>query len=262
MIIQTYYISSGAKNAMYTLRVHRSGSMTKDVYVPETDFYMGNLSTDPDKAEAKAKEFFDRLDLSVMESETFKVNFAGFADFELNTRVGKLSVKDTMHMHKIESEIFPFGKHIDKRFCDVPESYILWFADQLHKNPVEVEERPVFGALCAACQGFALEAGYIKKREEVRNEKRLEDLKSVHYGFIGDRLTLQGEVISSYTKPNDFMQPFTITKIRVENNIFVYIGKEFGAKGEIIKFKGTIVSHDTYDGINTTRINRPVILKD
>ena len=77
VVTTTYFISSGRKNAMYTLRVERRGGGYT------SDNYICNLSTDPEKAEAKAREYFDRVSARLTETDTFKMVFQGFADFDL-----------------------------------------------------------------------------------------------------------------------------------------------------------------------------------
>lgn len=106
MITQTYYISSGAKNAMYTLRVHRSGSANPNIWCMDIDFYICNLSTDQDKAEAKALEYFNKMNAHIEQTENFKLCYAGYADFDLNEREGKLSAKDTSLMGLSETTAF------------------------------------------------------------------------------------------------------------------------------------------------------------
>ena len=49
------YISSGKKNAMYTLRSMRSGNGFR------ADNYIMNLARDPKKAETKARDWFARV---------------------------------------------------------------------------------------------------------------------------------------------------------------------------------------------------------
>lgn len=71
VVTTTYFISSGRKNAMYTLRVERRGGGYT------SDNYICNLSTDPEKAEAKAREYFDRVSARLTETDTFKMVFQG-----------------------------------------------------------------------------------------------------------------------------------------------------------------------------------------
>lgn len=118
----------------------------------------------------------------------------------------------------------------------------------------------MFAALCAACQAYALENNYIKEREVRREAQREQDLTSAFVGQIGERVDFEATIISSFVK-NEW-DGFHVNRLRVGNDILVYLGKKLGEKHEIIKFRATIKSHDTYQGINTTRINRPTILKD
>ena len=73
-VTRQIYISSGLKNGFYTLRLNTSGNGF------ETDIYLRNLSTDPYKAKAKAKAYFDR----VYGDRCLDVSFVGYADFDLS----------------------------------------------------------------------------------------------------------------------------------------------------------------------------------
>lgn len=114
VVTTTYFISSGRKNAMYTLRVERRGGGYT------SDNYICNLSTDPEKAEAKASEYFDRVSARLTETDTFKMVFQGFADFDLFERRGKLSVFDTEKLELLEKGIMPIGKRKGEVIAEMP----------------------------------------------------------------------------------------------------------------------------------------------
>ena len=122
----TYFIDSGRLNAMYTLKRAMTGG---DFY---HEAYICNLSTDPDKAEQKARDYFDRVTARIQDTDQHETFFAGYADFELGQRRGKLSILDTERIERVESAVFPFGKHEGKKFSEVPESYVLFFADKFY----------------------------------------------------------------------------------------------------------------------------------
>uniref|UniRef100_A0AB38Z3U0 Uncharacterized protein n=1 Tax=Klebsiella phage vB_KpnM_Iguana_ER37 TaxID=3076781 RepID=A0AB38Z3U0_9CAUD len=251
-ITVTYYIDSGKLNAMYTLRRRNCGG---GVFA---DSYICNLSTDPQKAENKAKEYFDRVTARIANTENFEQVFAGYADFELGQRRGKLSIVDTARIEEIEAGRFPFGKHCGKTFADVTESYVLFFADMANKP----DNGPVMEALSAACLGYALDHGYIAARDQKRAERKAEDLKSNWIGNIGDRLVFEGEIVFSYLKIDEWNQSsYYIIKVRQGDDLVTYIGsKEFGPVGAVVKFKATVKKHDIYQDVKTTVVNRPALV--
>lgn len=257
VITATYFISSGRKNAMYTLRVSRSGGA--GMYA--SDNYICNLSTDPDKAEEKAREYFDRWVSRHGETEYFKPVFAGYADFGLFERKGKLSVRDTEMLELVESGVMPFGKNINKRFEDLSMNTVLWWADQSKEENI-TEKGEVFQAVCAACMGVALDKEYIAKREELRQERIDRDNLSEYVGELKQRLEFDGVIEAvadcgmQQVSYNGWIEKY-MTKFRVGNDIVVYFGKRMGEPGEAIKFKATVKAHQEYKGVKQTVVNRP-----
>ena len=255
VITATYFISSGRKNAMYTLRVSRNGGLYA------IDNYICNLSTDPDKAEEKAREYYDRWVQRHGETEYFKPVFAGFADFELFERKGKLSVRDTEMLETVESGVMPFGKHVNKRFEDLPMNTVLWWADQGKEEGFE-NKGEVFQAVCAACVGVALDKDYIAKRAEMRQERIDRDNLSDYVGELKQRLDFDGVIEAvadcgmQQVSWNGWTEKY-MNKIRVGNNIVVYFGKRMGEPGEAIKFRATVKAHQEYNGVKQTVVNRP-----
>lgn len=240
-----FYISTGRKSAMFTMRICRVGKG----FV--SDSYICNLATDPARAEEKARDYFDRV----------SPNFPGavfdiYADEDmLNQRRGRLSVEDTKRLEDVESGFFPFGKHKGERIAAAPDKYILWCADQRD------EVGHVMAALSAACMGVALERGLIAKRDAQRAAQAEQDAKSNFVGAIGERLTIEGEVVSSfYKEPTDYQDGYTITKIRQGDDLFVYWGNEIGKRGDQIKVKATVKRHAEYKGVKSTTVNRPKLI--
>lgn len=255
IITQTFYISTGAKNAMYTLRLHRTAAgMTFGNFDP--DFYLCTLAATEEKAIAKATEYVEAFRQRVSESETFKIVFYPGVNHETFKRRGKLSVRDSIQIEQIEQGIFPFGAHSGERIDQAPERYVLYFADKI----TETTDNPVSAALIARCAGIALELGYIARRDAKRAEIAAQDQLSNHIGQVGSRIELEGQLYVSYIKTSEFNQ-FWINKVRVGDNIVVYIGsKSLGEKGATIKFRATIKKHDSYNNIKTTQISRPLII--
>ncbi len=251
MITQTYYISSGAKNAMFTLRCFRTGGVST---MFDPDFYLCNLAVDEDRAIEKATAHVEALRERIGETASFKIMFDPYPTRELNRRRGKLSVRDTRAVTLIEDGFFPFGKHVGTKIVDAPDSYLLYFADKSKE-----EQEYVMAVLSAACAGVALDKGLIAKRDAARAERAIVDALSNHIGTVGERREFEGEVVVCFEKANvGFPGSYFINKIRCGDDIVAYVGsKALGTVGEVIKFKATIKSHDVYQGIKSTKVSRP-----
>ena len=91
-VTRQIYISSGLKNGFYTLRLNTSGNGF------ETDIYLRNLSTDPYKAKAKAKAYFERVYGWQPQAD---VVFLGYADFDL-TPWGSMEPWERAQMADVE----------------------------------------------------------------------------------------------------------------------------------------------------------------
>lgn len=266
IIRQIYYIGTGALGAMFTLRMTRriEGGSHDDIvnrFVPDNHLF--NLAAageeNGERAKEKAKAYVDAIRERMGEREDFRVEFGGIWDDAVNTRRGKLSVRDTHNLEMIEAGKFPFGKHAGTIIADAPASYVLYFADKL-----PTANEPVIYALCAACQSVALEKGYIEARTVAREERRALDEQSSFVGTIGERREFTGEVITAVFKRYFHDTPdrgFWINKVRMGTDLIACIGsKQLGNVGETVTFKATIKGHDDYKGIKSTKVNRPVIL--
>lgn len=245
VIHTTYYVSTGKLNAMFTLRSSRTGPMFS------RDNYICNLATDIERAEAKALDYFLRIKDRIA-SPTHIVSFGGADTDQLARRRGKLSTRDTASLEAIEAGVVPFGKNAGKLFADCEDGWLLFWADKSH-----TETEVVVSALADACMGVALERNLIAKREQAKAERAEADALSVHVGTVGERLTFEGEVVSSFFKAMDYEPGYFITKVRCGGNLVTYIGNELGKRGEVIKFKATVKRHDNYQGVLSTVVNRP-----
>jgi uncharacterized protein (DUF3820 family) len=248
--IRTYYISTGAKNAMYTLRLAIVGN---GHFI---DNYVCNLAATEDKAIEKATDYVERLTARVASDESLVVILDDCPEFIVDKRRGKLSIYDTRNIEEIENGTFPFGKHKGVKIVDAPDSYVLYFADQAIS-----ETNMVSNALIAACQGVALEKGLIAKREAVRAERFATDSLSSFIGTIGERREFTGEIFTFINKePSEFQAGYTLTKIRIGNDIVSFFNNEMGKVGDTIAFKATVKQHNDYKGVKTTIVNRPKAL--
>jgi len=258
-ITATYYISSGAKNAMYTLRVERRGG---EVFV---DHYICNLSTDPDLAEKKARDYYDRITTRLTDTEYFETKFAGYADFNLFERRSTLSVRDTELMEIVEQGIMPFGKNKGKRFEDMAMYSVLWFADKSK----EEGESPVFAAVCNACMGVALDKDYIAARQQARQEAAEAEIArkaaSQYIGEVGVRQEFSGKVEAvifigaRQVAYNTFAEKW-LTKIICGENVVAYFGNKVAEVGDEIEFKATVKAHEVYNDTKQTTVARVKVL--
>lgn len=256
-IVVNYYIASGRKNGFYTLRCNRSGLGFF------TDSYIRTLAATEELAVTKATAYFEAMAARVPETERFVMLFDPEPNANVYARRGKLSVRDSQFLNEIENGRFPFGKHAHKEIESAPESYLLYFADMVNKPDLN----EVMVALVAACQGVALEKGYIAKRDEKRAAQAEIDALSWHVGEVGQRLMFEGTVDSVFFKKQEVdggysgqgvAEGYWINKIRCGHNIIVYMGsKKLGEKGEAVSFKATVKQHSDYKGVKTTKVNRP-----
>jgi uncharacterized protein (DUF3820 family) len=254
-IVQTYYVSTGRKNAMYTLRARRDCiGQAAHMFEFMPDFYVCNLAADEARAMEKAADYVEAFRERVGESDDFKIIFdASGAEREAYKRRGKLSVKETFKIDRIESGVIPFGKYADKNFSDAPDSYILYWVD---KSREEITD-PVIGAIIAVCQGIAAEKGLIAKRDAAREARHAEDLKSDYIGTIGKRQEFTG-VLEYLSGPNEGNYGVWHTnKVRIGSDIVIYFGAPLGEQGETITFRATVKAHKEKDGVKSTQVSRP-----
>lgn len=245
------YISTGAKSAMFTLWTGReSGDPRIDAFL--RDRFICNLAgaTNEEAAETKARDYCERMTDRTGET----VQFRGFYDEPQNLRRGKLSVQDTQAIERIEAGFFPFGKFAGQPITAANDGYVMYWVDQ------HADAKPVVAALSAACMGIAMERDLIAKREAARCARAAEDATSEFVGTIGERREFTGEIVTAFRKVDEYAgQDFYITKVRCNGNLITYIGNEIGQRGAVITFKATIKAHDVYQGVKSTKVNRPKV---
>lgn len=256
MITQTYYIQTGAKNAIYTLRCRRdSDQVFLGDFTP--DFYLCNLSADEETASYKATLYVNAMRERMPDRNDFRIFFDADAGGKYQRR-GKLSVRDTQAMERLEAGFVPFGKHAGKTIADLDMGYLLWLSDKAGS----FDSVPM-NAMGMIAQGIALERGYIAIREAKREERANQDALSCHLGTVGQRREFEGEIITSFAKHYDGADSpiaYWINKVRCGADLVTWIGgKSIGTVGAVVKFKATIVGHDDYKGVKSTKVNRPTV---
>lgn len=263
-IVITFYITTGAKNAMYTLRQMRLDDTASQVTNRSLAILVNNhictLSSDEEKAIEKARNYVEAYRDRVGESEHLKIVLHDDIDIENVKRRGKLSVKDTKRIISIENGIFPFGKHVDTKIEDAPDSYILYWADKVKED---LEDEVVAKALAGYCLGVALSKELIKKRDEKQKVQLEKDLKSEFIGKVGERIDFKGTIVScneikEYIQGEGYLGTGRFkNKILCGNDIVFYTGKKMGEINEEIDFRGTIKVHYDAKGVKMTIVNRP-----
>lgn len=260
MITQTYYISTGKKNAMYTLRCNRLSTgvpVCEGSFFP--DFYVCTLAADEDRAIEKATAYFEAMRQRISDTADFKLLFDDAPEYTPGKRRGKLSLHATRQLEQIEAGVFPFGKHAGTQIVDAPDSYLLYFADKCKDAGLDA----VSAALSSACMGVALTRDLIAKRDQVRAERAAIDSKSNYIGAVGERREFTGTVISAFeqgfTHDGKFHVEYVITKVRCGDDIVTYVGKHIAAVNDVISFKATIKKHSEYNNVKATQVNRPVL---
>ena len=250
------YISTGKLSAMFTLW---TGRECNDMAVNAIlrDNYICNLAAvgGDEEAQRKALDYCERMS----ERRGVNIEFRGFYDEPQNGRKGKLSVRDTAALEQIEQRaVFPFGKHAGTLIADGPDSYVLYWADQMGKEGTGI----VAEVLAARCMGVAMERDLIAERDAQRAERAELDAKSQYVGAVGERLVIEGEVIGAFFKDNgcgyaDQPEGYWITKVRSGENLLTYMGNKLAERGERVRFRATVKAHNEYQGVKSTKVNRP-----
>lgn len=249
-----YYISTGAKNAMFTLR--RVVQSAGEGFFYESDNYICNLSTDIENANYKASLYAAEMNLRGV-AGVFLQDF----DISVYKRKGKLSVKDTQSLEMIEAGLFPFGKHYGSSIESAPVGYIMYWAEMNVSN-----DSVVTSALKSACLAVAFDKGYIALKEQAIKDRETKNALSKLIGAVGDKIEFSAVIETVITSEVSYSYYSTTTNyfhvMRTdEGNVVVYSGSKcLGEKGETVKVKATVKEHSEYKGTKTTKILRPKLV--
>ncbi|QIG66012.1 putative quorum-sensing-regulated virulence factor [Ochrobactrum phage vB_OspM_OC] len=249
------FVSTGRKNAMFTLRTMRIHDTGNFSYSNEA--YIKNLSTDAEKAEELAIEYAKALNDRIG-SEDYVVEYVGMETDEIIKRRGKLSAKDTVAIEAIENGIVPYGKYKGQAIADLTDGYLLWLTDTLSKMDKD-SAKPAFFALCSVASGIAHERGLIAEREQKRFDRFHRDSMSNHFGVIGGRYEMN--VVVEFKKKDEYSNYFKY-QMRIGNDILFHNGNADLPLGEC-RLKFTVKFHnETQKGIKKTYINRPTLIQE
>lgn len=239
-----YYISSGAKNAMRTLR--------HVVAVPGVHFedsYMCNLCRDYDEAVQKARSIIGKE--AILQGSDFELNGWGEGYTPKSWEREQLAA--------VNAGVMPFGKHKGAAIADMSESYVKYWVEQSASNTVGQKLIQVF-------TDIANEKGYFDKweAEEVEREKaKAEKIAKMSYvGNVGDRLDLFIRCDRTFAFDGYYGTTFLNVCVDREGNKFVYRGSNQWEVGKYYSVAATIKEHAEYkNGERQNIISRPTIKK-
>ena len=237
-----YYISSGAKNAMRTLRhVISSPGYVRDEYVC-------NLCRDFDEAVKKARSIIGT-----------KANLEA-SEFDLEKWGLNVNVKPWMRsqLKLVDNGIMPFGKHRGAEISTLDDGYVKYWVKQSATNIVGQAVVQKFTDVANERDLFAK----WEKEEKEKQAAREEQIAKMNFvGKIGQRM----ELFIRCDKVLSFDTAWGGTHINLcvdrFGNKFVYKGSNRWEEGVYYKVKATIKKHDEYKGEKQNIISRPTIVK-
>ena len=256
-----YYIRSGEKNMMYTLRHYLVEGDRK------LDSYIKNLSTDKSKAMALAKSIADvegepLLDVALTKLFDIERRSPEEIERERREREAKKEADNTelernrQHNKELAENAFPtffFGKHQGKTcemVLELDPEYTSWVCSCEFSDPYSTQQ-------------FFL----IKAKEYF--DAKLADLKqSEHQGAIGDKIDIE----ITCTKATGFSSDFGWTStwinryLCMDDNRNVYLIDYSGdtwnmQEQQKYRITGKVKGHDEYRGVKQTILTRVKAVK-
>lgn len=239
-----FYISSGAGNKMYTLRLHTEDGL---------DYYCCNLSTDREKAHAKAKEMADgKLLGSPLQLGDLNEYDTGVAERERQEREEREAATKAAEEERINRQLdlvgqgrMPFGKHVDCELQHVPYDYVRFWVFEKEKDD---------GVVCEA-----IREAFIRLRPEV---VALPTPNGEYVGEIKQRLEFDATCVASFGFHGFYGYTYIEKFVSSEGHSLTYMGSSYlGVNpGDKVRLKGTVKKHEEYKGEPSTHLSRVKIL--
>jgi hypothetical protein len=248
MIIQygNYFISSGQDNKLYTLRQY----VTKKIgeYTNDTNIYIKTLSSDIEKAIAKALEYVKDTGKNLE-----------LADFEVRPREKASTIDWTK---------FQAGKYRDSYYesvCDSDPNYVIFLLSKYGNS----EKYKKTLDLCQSHPVIKNELDRILKEKEKQELERKKVFESNgHFYKNGEFVELSLTIVSIFSFQSFYGESFVVNLKDSEGKIFVFIGNSqltgFNNKLDdsgFFKVTATI-KHSNYAGVNQTHLKNPSIYVD
>ncbi len=242
----TYYIGTGEKTMMYTLR--HQWLDTYGEYDVVRDHHIQNLSINKDRAHEKAlailpkgavikKPEFDLEEIRSLEAKEVQ-HLREIAEQQYEEAQGRYRQDK---MSAIASGRWPFGVCKGEKFADAQDSYTLFMmtcecdADDIVMTCLQDALKKAFPKLANLPKASGEFFGVIKKRYEFKATLIKSFCFETFYGWM---------TIEQYVSET--------------GELLHYKGSapKGGDLGEIHRFKATVKAHDEYKGTNQTHIQR------
>jgi hypothetical protein len=250
----TYYLGTGEKTMMYTLRVqwYETVVYEGEKVVLERDSYIQNLSIDYDKAREKAQNMGYVVNTPMFDLEEIRRNedvkrTLYRSECEAYDEYDRIA-KEASLIEYIKLGKFPFGKFRAQSFEDADTSYLMYW---LQSNPEDSVTRSLVSMLQVK----------FPKLVELMNMKP----NGEYYGSPKTRYqTLKG-IVTTRFKFIGFYGWVTVMKVILETGeLVVYKGSgdvvlpsgDYPQLGNTITFAGTVKEHTVYEKVNQTMVQR------
>lgn len=247
MTNEFFYISSGAKNAMRTLRHVSRKIIGRAGY---SDQYVCNLARDWDEAVAKSYKIIGSG--AVLKGKDFDLN-----EWGQGTVISRRNEWAETNALVVEGGEMPFGKHAGTKFEDLPEGYVKWWVDQMEDKPARVD----IVAINKAMLDTAENRGLVEKWDADEKAEQEAIAKMEHLGEVGERYELFLRCDKVLAFHGHYGTTFmNICKTR-EGNEVIYKGTKGWNEGTYYHVKARVKAHKDYEGKPQTFITRPTIIK-
>ena len=246
-----YYIGTGEKTMMYTLR-YRWTETVVGIDGPMEfirDAYIRNLSIDPEKAVEKARLFIGRATLKtddipsledIRRRESEEIQLAREAQEDLYEE--QRASREAQKIEDILSGIWPFGKFHGQTFDSADKGYIRFWLE----HEFEDEDSVVTN----------LKTALAKKFPEIQP---LPKANGEYYGTEKKREEFTATLISESSYYGYYGQSYILRFVKDSGELLVFMGVNgYGHVeiGDTVTFKATVKCHEEYQGEKQTKIQR------
>ena len=254
---ETYYISSGRDNKLYTLRVEftetgyrKCNGQVVGTYPIPRDYYVKTLAKDLEEAKKKAEEH---------------------VGYPVAVRAGELF---TIKKRKIDWTVMQFGKHAGEKIDDLVKTerdYCLWvagnFAWKKKKKNIDYIQELLKGEYELLHTDAEIDLMVrIASRKQYAYLHHQERQASEHVGNIGERLEMAVKCerkveIESHDYYGRPATAWLILFVDGEGNKYKWFTSSWKhldriPENEIVKIRGTVKSHEDYKGTAQTQLTR------
>ena len=239
-----YYISSGALNAMRTLR--------HVVSVPGVHFedtYICNLARDYEEAVVKARTKIGAE--AILQSNDFDLNDWGVGQSGLTAKMRE-------YLNKVNAGVMPFGKYAGAMIDSMEAGYVKFWVQQSATNLVGQ-------VLVQKFTDIANERGLFAQWEE--EAKLKEDAKQAEISkmsYVG-KVDFRSDMFLRCDNIVELVGDYGVTYMNIckdrEGNSVVYKGTNRWDAGKYYSVTARVKAHKDYKGYPQTFITRPTVKK-